>query len=418
MPHLKLCRERRIGPGKHELEGMPIALVMSTNKDLIGQFLCYIPDEHGVSETLKEAAKKALIEHKDARIVHFKQQTKTQSKLEALHAAILRGDEPVATPKSAMKAENEFVGKRKRDAWEAAGPTEIREIMAETAARAPAHHIELPEGSFFEPLPTYRPEDRNALKSEYRSSFYVAAPADAGKSVYASGIIARYHKIWPDNPIYGICATKLADDRTYKDLPIKQIPLDFVRKTYGEKKGLKELFGMKGCMVLCDDWDAMEKTRDRPMVLQLIQDILNLGRKMRISIIVTSHLLNNYNQTRAIIHDSEFVTVFPRHTIPNQVRMLLNKVINLDLTATNRVFSMGRWVTVHKTYPQFMLSEKECSLLLSSPSQTVGDVFVRAPRKKEWTQGPYTWTWKGDKAKHGKSSERHDDDDQSESESL
>jgi hypothetical protein len=222
--------------------------------------------------------------------------------------------------------------------------------------------IKLPLGSWFEPLPTYRVKDPDAEKSEYRQSSYVAGPAGCGKTIYVATQIKAYKKIWPGLPVFGICKTRMEDDRGYKGLGIKQLSVEALRKSKKGKIDIKDMFGNAGCLIVFDDWDSFDKGTDRAYVLALMQDVLNLGRKLRISVFVTSHQLTNYLETRPIIAEAESVTLFPRDTMRAAMSYMATKIgLSKDIVA--RLPRKGRWVTCHKTNPMYLLSETEAELL-------------------------------------------------------
>ena len=214
--------------------------------------------------------------------------------------------------------------------------------------------IKLPVGSFFESLPECKPDARTTA--------YIAGKAGSGKSVFAAGLLRRYAKLFPGNPIYGACKTKIADDPAFAGIPIKQLPLSFFG---GGKEGtpfdLKAAFNTSGCMVLFDDWDSCDKG-DKHNILKVIADIFNLGRKMKISCLVTSHMLNNYNETRGIIHEANFITIFPQNELWQSVAYLCSKLgVPKEVQADMR--SMGRWVTIHNANPTYVLCESKAIMV-------------------------------------------------------
>ena len=208
-------------------------------------------------------------------------------------------------------------------------------------------------------------DDPTASRSEYRHTQYVAGPAGCGKSVLVAGLVEKFRLIWPDYPVYGVCKTTLEDDKAYEGLGIQQVPLQMMQNKKDDAGGhLKDLFGDAGCLILFDDWDSFAK-KERTVVLQLMTDVLNLGRKMRISVIVTSHRITNYLETRAIIEESEFVTLFPQDTLRARLEYL-GDCIGLPPGVIDRARKLGRSFTVHKRAPMYILSTDQCEMLESS----------------------------------------------------
>ena len=365
MPHLTLCEERPRPDGTFVIEGRPIALTHSTNPSLVGRFLCAITDSaQDISPSQRAAAERALSE-KSRAAEKLKGREKEAAVLKSLTDAIYRRTDAAPASAATDEAPPALAGSKRGRGDAADDDANVREEVSDNEDAPPPRGsvITLPVGSFFEALPTYHPDDPEGKESEYRTSWYIPGPAGAGKSVFAAGVIRKYQKIWPRNPVFGICKTRLADDKAYKDLKIHQVPVRILAKQeVSKEEGLKRQFGDKGCLVLFDDWDSFNKSTDREVVLSLISDILNLGRKMRISILVTSHQLSNYKETRAIISECEFVTLFPRDTIRRQFTYLLEKM-GVDEKTASRMRKMGRAVTLHKFSPMFILSETTCELL-------------------------------------------------------
>ena len=379
MASLELCDEKHLPGDEFILEGRPIALTHSTIPSLVGKFLCVVDKSAtDVTPTQRSAAMRAL-QFRSKEQGDMKSKQKKATNLEALANAIMEKADPSGV--SDLLARTAAGSKRPRldggagslapVASEGVEEEEDDKKEEEAEEEEPdteggTKSIELPIGSFFEALPKFSPEDPEGRDSEYRSSWYIPGPAGAGKSVFAAGLIRKYAKMWPRNHVFGICKTRLSDDKAYKDVRIHQVPVAVLAKqNVSKEEGLKRMFGMQGSLVLFDDWDSFDRGTDRAVVLALIKDILNLGRKMRISILVTSHQLSNYIETKAIISESEYVTLFPRDPIEGQLNYLLskmgfdNKVLNAKMMKR-----MGRAVTLHKYSPIYVLSESQCMLMV------------------------------------------------------
>ena len=213
-----------------------------------------------------------------------------------------------------------------------------------SAPSEPFSKIELPFGVVFELLPCTDPK--------WRTTIYSAGKSGTGKTVAMAGLLRRFAAMYPSRPIYGVCKTPFERDPAFRGVPIKQLPLDFFR--HGELD-MDKAFGRDGCFVLFDDWDSLDPA-DLKAVQHAIQDILNVGRKMQISCGVTSHLLTNYNQTRGIIHEADYVMLFPKKTMQQSLTYLCSK-IGVPKEVSLRLRELGRWVVLHTGDPNFVLSE-------------------------------------------------------------
>ena len=224
----------------------------------------------------------------------------------------------------------------------------VASSVAITRHSMPADFIRLPMGSFFEPLPEVDPETRSAE--------FMAGRPKSGKSYYASRKIVRYQKLFPKRPVYGICHTKLKNDPSYAKLGIKQLPLNFF-----DTFDIETAFPDTGCLVLFEDWDSLPAAIKKN-VLKAIEIILNVGRKLQISIFVTTHLLSNYNETRTITHESNVVTLFPQNEMIHSIKYLCQK-LGVDPDVQARLRDKGRWVSIHSAQPTYVLSETEAEMV-------------------------------------------------------
>lgn len=231
--------------------------------------------------------------------------------------------------------------------------TKKKDSKSKVLASEAVDFVRLPMGSFFEVLPEMRPGKR--------LTNYIAGRADSGKSYYSANIIRRYKKLYPDNPVYGVCKTKLKDDPAYAELGIKQLAFDFFSSTEEEFDVLGS-FGDKGCLVLFDDIDSA-LPEDLRNILAAIKDILNLGRKMNVSCMVTSHRLSNYMQTRDAIHESNFVTLFPKNELYHAIYYMCSKLGLRKEIIAGLKHKASRWITIHSAEPNFLLSETEAQMI-------------------------------------------------------
>lgn len=360
--YLTITKEVPGSDGKMTLPGHPIARVHSNLPELATSFLCVVQPSTGPSERDKRAANDAF---RRGREEHSRQlamcgKRLRVSEVESLHRAI---DEVEEESEDVDRLHsNAAIGRIAGQAASWDYDEDAADAKSVDDSEGRPRFVKLPLGSWFEPLPAYRVKDPDAVKSEYRQSSYVAGPAGCGKTIYVATQIKAYKKIWPDNPVFGICKTRMEDDRGYKGLGVKQLSVEALRKTKKGKIDLKDMFGNAGCLIVFDDWDSFDKGTDRAYVLALMQDALNLGRKLLISVMVTSHQLTNYLETRPIIAEAESVTLFPRDTMRAAMSYMATK-IGLSKEIVARLPKKGRWVTCHKTNPMYLLSETEAELL-------------------------------------------------------
>ena len=252
--------------------------------------------------------------------------------------------DPLAVLKAAFGGSGKSKGKGKEKRAALSKATKRSKLVSEQGTC-----VKLPPGAIFEPLPDTDPTRRYTA--------YVAGRSGSGKSQFSSGLLRRYAALYPKRYIYGVCSKRLSKDPAYQGIDIKQIN---ATEVFGGTPDLEKLFGDEGCMILFDDWDSM-KSGDKLLVQYALTDILNTGRKLGISAVVTNHLLTDHNRTKAILNEADWVTFFPRDSMPGTMKYLCEK-IGLPVELVSHLRDMGRWVSVCNK-PTMVLGENEAILV-------------------------------------------------------
>lgn len=216
-------------------------------------------------------------------------------------------------------------------------------------------YFEIEDGGVLVPLPSF----------DTRSVIYVAGPAGAGKSTYASTQADKYRKIFPGNQIYIFSRldSDPAFDGKFNPPPIRMKidntllshPIDITKQLKG------------GCLVIFDDIDTIPDDKLKKAVLKLENDILEIGRHQNIYIIACCHLINSNDRkfSRTILNEATSITVFPKSGCSYQIEYLLKHYFGMsDKKAKELLASIdSRWLTLFKGYPQAVCTEKSCFLL-------------------------------------------------------
>ena len=97
---------------------------------------------------------------------------------------------------------------------------------------------------------------------------------------------------------------------------------------------------------------------------ELLNEVLEVGRHIKVSCIITNHLPTNGKDTRRMLNECHSITYFPAAGSKVQLNRLLEQYIGMDKKDIKKAKQSGsRWVTVFKNYPQFVMTEKELYLL-------------------------------------------------------
>ena len=212
--------------------------------------------------------------------------------------------------------------------------------------------IELPKTCKFEPR----------LNPYQRTVSYICGPSGSGKSTYAAELIRAYLN-FQEKEFYIFSRTDCRGDPAFKDLKYTQIainesliedPIDITQDLIG------------GSLVLFDDCNTIQNKKLKDVVEKIMEDILEVGRKLDITIIITSHLVipNSKNFARTIMNELQYLTVFPKSGSSQQIRYALKTYFGLSNKQIDDILQIkSRWITISKSYPMYVLSERLAYIL-------------------------------------------------------
>lgn len=194
-----------------------------------------------------------------------------------------------------------------------------------------------------------------------RQVVYIAGPSGSGKSTYAANYMKQYRKLFPKNNIFVF--SRLNDDQAFKDIKHVRVPIDqnFVDDPIDIHKEFQT-----NDLVLFDDTDTIQSPNIKKAVSALKNDVLETGRHNNIYTLVTSHLINGNDKkdTRTILNEAHTITMFPKGGSAYAITYVLKNYLGFGKKQIDRILSLNsRWVTVGKSYPQYVLYDKGIFLL-------------------------------------------------------
>ena len=197
-------------------------------------------------------------------------------------------------------------------------------------------------------------------KETERSILYVTGPSGSGKSFYTRNYILEYKKIFPKNNIN--IFSSLETDETLDKIPkIKRIKFTEKFVLYDCK-----INDSSDSLVIFDDVDAETNKIKKKKIFDILSMILNTGRHENVSVIFTSHLSCAGNETKLILSECHSITIFVKNMGNRSLSYLLDSYFGLDKFQINYIKKISsRWVTLIKTYPSVLISEKEAIVLNS-----------------------------------------------------
>lgn len=185
-----------------------------------------------------------------------------------------------------------------------------------------------------------------------RLSFFIAGPPGCGKSTTAADLLEL--KPLPDIFLF----SDVDQDRAFEGLDIKRVIME---KDILSKLTLKDLTPNGESWVIFDDIDKIRDKTISKLTIALLDNIVANGRGHgdgTIHVIVTSHALNDYRNTKYSIENCDYWVIFPSKTINMQTRRLLKK---LDLEKED-VYREDRLI-IHHSVPLFIITNSYIKML-------------------------------------------------------
>lgn len=123
---------------------------------------------------------------------------------------------------------------------------------------------------------------------------------------------------------------------------------------------------MTDCLIIFDDFDTIENTPTKKYhdaVWKLLNDVLITGRHYNISVLVISHYNTNGRKGRLILTESSKYTIYPHGSSAYALKYLLGHHVGIDTKEIAELGKLGRWITVSKTYPKYLISQHVIKLI-------------------------------------------------------
>lgn len=209
--------------------------------------------------------------------------------------------------------------------------------------------IVLPTDSSFHLIPTPDPKVRQV--------WYITGQSGSGKSYIARGLAEYYKKIFPEREIYLI--SKLNEDSTLDTMKIGKPKRIKVQSLMDDYPDIKEF---ENCMIIFDDYDSFPDKTGK-VVQQLIDDLAIQGRHTNTTMLCLTHFTTNYKKTRLLLGEATNIVVYPQSTSSYALKYLLGTHFGLGKEDLAELKKLGRWVSIGKNYPSYLISEHTAKLL-------------------------------------------------------
>lgn len=215
------------------------------------------------------------------------------------------------------------------------------------------HEIDIDEGKI-KPLMDFVNE---------RSIYFICGPSGSGKSTYAINLIKDYMKIFPDCEFYLFSRTDGKNDNAFAGVKINQIKTD--ETLLNNPIDIEKEVGNRSILFF-DDCGTIKNDEVKKYVEKLMCDVMEIGRKLHINIIITNHLINPNDRKfgRTCLNELQFLTFFPRSGSTYQITYCLKLYFGLSKKQIDAILNLpSRWVTISKKYPMCVIHEKGVYIL-------------------------------------------------------
>ena len=191
-----------------------------------------------------------------------------------------------------------------------------------------------------------------------RTILYITAPSGQGKSYYTKQYADEYKRIFPKRDVY--LFSSLGDDGSIDKIKnLKRIKL--TREFLSEDITAKDF---QDSLVIFDDTDCITDKYVKVKVNGILNSLLETERHFNSSVVYTSHAACNGNDTKKILNECHSITLFCNGLGGRSLKYLLDQYLGLDKEQIKRIKKLdSRWVTIMKSYPMIVLSEKEAYVL-------------------------------------------------------
>jgi len=200
-------------------------------------------------------------------------------------------------------------------------------------------------------------------------SFYICGSSESGKSFFIKDVLT--HADFLNRPVILFSSIEsddsleeLKEQKTAKDKKPKLIQIPLLAPD--DAMHLPAHSDLQGCITVFDDIDSLQGFDFAEFVRQYRDKLLLTGRHNKISVMSTSHQVSNYNKTKHLLTEAEWVVLFPASSKTQTMKFLRNSMgmekkdmENIIANATKH----GRFLAIKMSAPQLLMTAKLIRLL-------------------------------------------------------
>lgn len=190
-----------------------------------------------------------------------------------------------------------------------------------------------------------------------RAVEYIAGPSGSGKSTMIATLLEGYIALVPKAHLYLFSRSDQEDDKAFANIDFEQVMIN--ESLYNMSFDVTKI--KANSVLIFDDIGTIHNDKLRKTVEKIVMDALEVGRKYKINIIITNHLVipNDRQYARVVMNELQFITLFPKSGSTQQMEYVLTKYCGVNKKDIQKILNVdSRWVRIHNRYPRFVLYDK------------------------------------------------------------
>lgn len=239
-------------------------------------------------------------------------------------------------------------------------------VNADFVGEEPIRKISLEGEDQFQILPNPNTE---------REILYICGASGSGKSYFTKNYLKEYKKMYPKNKLWLI---SVLEENEFSKEGVKKLNVEKMAEALINIKDVMK--DLSNSLIIFDDSDSYKDKAIKAFVWSLLDNIAQTGRHFNISMVVTSHLLSNYSQTKIILLESHKIVVF-MNNYNQKMKIFLENYANIDKFTIDKLRKIkSRWVCLNRHYPISYITEQEAGIV-NTDSQEINDAIAILEKK-------------------------------------
>lgn len=200
-----------------------------------------------------------------------------------------------------------------------------------------------------------------------RDNIYISAPSRSGKTYFTKEFIKKYKVLHPNNKIF--LFSKKSSDKSIDDIEPIRIKIINDDETSNdeiiEKLNNIDYADFNNSLIVFDDIENISSNEKiKKKVMEISNEILNLGADKKITIVNISHVMMNYRFTKNIINESQTIVMFPNSGIHKQYENFNKEYIGIEKNQFKDIINTNsRWVVIFKNAPITYLTKNKIKII-------------------------------------------------------